>query len=124
MATVFTPLTTGFSWTPSTTDDKGNPLPPGEAESGATIGIRPDGVGAAGTYPTLVVVPSTATSETLAQLNAALGKALASGNYWAAIDQTDMLGTASSTSVWTAEVPFSIPAVIAKPSPPTNFTVA
>lgn len=124
MATVFTPLTTGFSWTPSTTDASGSPLPPGEAESGATIGIRPDGTGAAGTYPTLVVVPSTATAETLTQLNAALGKALAPGNYWAAIDQTDILNGATSTSVWTAEVPFSIPAVIAKPAAPTNFTVA
>lgn len=126
MATVFTPLNVGFSWTPSTTDAAGNPLPTGEAESGATIGIRQDGdaTHAAGNYQYLIVASSTATSESIAAINAAIGKTLAPGNYWAAVDQTDILNGSSSTSAWTAEVPFSIPAVIVKPAAPTNFTVA
>lgn len=127
MATTFTPLLKGFSWAPSTIDVNGSPLPSGEVSTGLTIGIRADGVGSAGVYTYLIVVPSNATSETLAQVNTAIGKALVPGNYWAAIDQTDMLSGASSTSPWTSEIPFSIPSpapVIAQPASPTGFTVA
>jgi hypothetical protein len=126
MTTVFTPLIKGFSWTPSTTDINGNPLPAGETQSGSTIGIRADGdtSHAAGNYQYLIIVPPTQNSEAPGAITAALTKALAPGNYWAAIDQTDMLNGSPSTSPWTAEVPFSIPAVIAQPAQPTNFTAA
>lgn len=126
MTTVFTPLIKGFSWTPSTTDKDGNPLPAGETQSGSTIGIRADGdtAHAAGNYQYLIIVPPTQNSEAPGAITAALTKALTPGNYWAAIDQTDMLNGSPSTSAWTAEVPFSIPAVIATPAAPTNFTAA
>lgn len=123
---VFTPLIKGFSWTPSTTGAGGVALPPGETQSGSTIGIRADGdtTHSAGNYQWLVVVAGAATSETPAAITAALGKALPAGNYWAAIDQTDMLNGAPSTSAWTAEVPFSIPPTIVQPAPPVNFSAA
>lgn len=127
MATVFTPLITGFSWSPSTTDANGNPLPAGETSSGSTIGIRLDGIGSAGTYTYLIIVPANASVETLAQVNASIGKALIPGNYWAAIDQTDTLSGASLTSAWTSEVPFSIPSpapTIVRPASPVGFSVA
>lgn len=122
----FTPLVKGFSWQNSTIDANGNPLPPGEAQSGSTIGIRADGdtTHSAGNYQYLVVVPAGQSAETPAAITAALTKALPPGNYWAAIDQTDMLNGSPSTSAWTAEVPFSIPPTIAQPSPPTGFTAA
>lgn len=125
-APVFTPLVKGFTWQNSTTDENGQPLPEGEAQSGSTIGIRADGDGAhsAGNYTWLVVVPAGQTSETPAQIAAALNKSLPPGNYWAAMDQTDMLNGASMTSKWTAEVPFSIPQPIARPAPPANFQVS
>lgn len=124
---VFTPLVKGFAWTPATTAVGGAPLPPGETESGTTIGIRSDGdtTHAVGNYQWLVIVPPTQNSEAPGAITAALGKALAPGNYWAALDQTDMLNGAPSTSAWTAEIPFSIPTpvpVIAKPNAPTNFS--
>jgi len=124
MTTVFTPLVKGFSWTNSTTDSTGAPLPAGETQSGSTIGIRADGdtTHSAGNYQWLVLVAAGQTSETPAQLTATLNKSLPAGNYWAAMDQTDMLGTDSKTSAWTAEVPFSIPPTIAVPAPPTGFT--
>jgi hypothetical protein len=120
----FPALVKGFSWTASTTGVGGAALPTGEAESGATIGIRADGDTAhsAGSYQYLIIVPAGQTTETPAQITAALTKALTPGNYWAAIDQTDMLGTQSSTSAWTAEVPFSIPAPIVQPAPPSGFS--
>lgn len=123
---VFTPLLKGFSWTPSTTGAGGVALPPGETQTGSTIGIRADGDTAhsVGNYQWLVVVPGTASAETPAAITAALGKALAPGNYWAAIDQTDMLNGAPSTSSWSAEVPFSIPFPIVQPDKPTNFQAA
>lgn len=126
MTTTFTPLVKGFSWQNSTTDASGNPLPAGEAQSGSTIGIRADGdtTHSAGNYQYLVILAAGQTAETPAAITAALTKALAPGNYWAAMDQTDMLNGAPSTSLWTAEVPFSIPAVIAQPAPPTNFSAA
>lgn len=122
----FTPLLKGFSWTPSTTGAGGAALPAGETQTGSTIGIRADGdaTHSPGNYQWLVVVPTAQSSETPSQITAALGKALAPGNYWAAIDQTDMLNGASSTSDWTAEVPFSIPQPIVKPDKPTGFSAA
>lgn len=124
--TVFTPLLKGFSWTPSSTAFDGSALPAGETQSGSTIGIRADGdtTHAAGNYQYLVVVPAGQASETPAAITAALTKALIPGNYWAAIDQTDMLNGAPSTSAWTAEVAFSIPPAIAQPAPPTGFIAA
>lgn len=123
---VFTPLVKGFTWTPSTTGEGGAALPAGEVQSGSTIGIRADGDTAhsAGNYQYLVVVPPGQTSETPAQIAAALNKSLPPGNYWAAVDQTDMLNGQSATSAWTAEVPFSIPAPIVKPASPTGFGAA
>lgn len=126
---VFTPLVKGFAWTPATTDTTGAALPPGETESGTTIGIRADGdaTHGVGNYQYLIIVPPTQNSEAPGAINAALGKALSPGNYWAALDQTDMLNGAPSTSAWTAEVPFSIPVpvpVIAKPASPTNFSAS
>lgn len=123
---VFTPLVKGFTWQNSTTGEGGAPLPQGEVQSGSTIGIRADGDAAhsAGNYQYLVLVPAGQTSETPAQIATTLNKALPPGNYWAAMDQTDMLGTDSRTSAWTAEVPFSIPAPIVRPSAPTGFQVS
>jgi hypothetical protein len=123
---VFTTLIKGFSWTPSTVGEGGVPLPPGETESGTTIGIRADGDAAhsPGNYQYLVIVPPTQNSEAPAAINAALGKNLPPGNYWAALDQTDMLAGTPSTSAWTPEVPFSIPTPIVKPASPTNFSAA
>lgn len=126
MTTVFTPLVKGFSWTPATTDINGNPFPAGEVETGTTIGIRADGdtVHGVGNYQYLVIVPATQNSEAPGAITAALGKALAPGNYWAALDQTDTLNGSPSTSPWTPEIAFSIPAVVAQPAAPTNFTAA
>src|SRR5271167_4268139 len=92
-ATVFTPLIKGFSWTPATTDNTGAPLPPGETESGTTLGIRADGdaTHGVGNYTWLVIVPPSQNSEAPAAIEAALKNALVPGNYWAALDQTDML---------------------------------
>lgn len=122
----FPPLLKGFSWTLSTTGAGGVVLPPGETETGVTIGIRADGDTAhsAGNYQYLIIVPAGQTTETPAQITAALTKALAPGNYWSALDQTDMLNGAPSTSAWTSEVPFSIPPAIVQPAPPTAFSAA
>jgi len=126
MTTVFTPLIKGLSFALSTIDTSGNPLPAGETESGATIGIRADGdaTHAPGNYQYLVVLAAGATSITPAAINTAIGKSLPPGNYWAAVDQTDMLDGAPSTSAWTTEVPFSILQPVVQPSPPTDFIVA
>jgi hypothetical protein len=123
--TTFPPLVKGFSFTPATTDTSGNALPTGEAETSVTIGIRLDGdtTHSAGNYQFIAPVAGAATSVTPAQLTAALGKPLAPGNYWAAIDQTDTLNGVTATSAWTAEVPFSIPQPVVQPSPPSNFSV-
>jgi hypothetical protein len=118
MTTIFPPLN-AFTLVPSTTADDGSALPEGEALTSSTIGIRPDGTGAPGTYPTLVIVPATVTVESLAAINAAIGKNLPPGNYWANAQQTDSLNGQSSTSPWMAtEVPFSIPFTVAVPAPP------
>jgi hypothetical protein len=126
MTTTFTPLVKGFSFTPAATDTSGNPLPAGEAETSVTIGIRLDGdtTHAAGNYQYVAAVSGAATSVSAAQLTAALGKPLAPGNYWAAVDQTDTLNGTTATSAWTAEVPFSIPQPVVTPSAPTGFSVA
>jgi len=123
MTTVFTPLTKGFSWIPSTTDASGNALPAGEAPSGATVGIRADGDAnhAAGNYQYIVSVNGS-TAQLLITDPQWLAAKIPPGNYWGAVDQTDMLGTSTSTSAWTPEVPFSIPAPIVKPASPTGFT--
>ena len=122
--TVFTPLVKGFSFQIATTGG-GQPLPPGETESGATIGIRADGdtTHAAGNYAYLVIVPAGQTTETPAQITAALTKALPVGNYWGAVDQTDTLNGASATSAWSPEIPFSIPPTIVQPDSPADFSV-
>lgn len=121
----FPPLTKGFSWTPSATG-AGQPLPDGEVYTSATIGIRADGdlAHSAGNYATLVIVSGAATAETVAALNATLGKSLSPGNYWAAVDQTDTLNGQSATSPWSTEAPFSIPQPIVTPDQPTGFTAA
>lgn len=126
MSTVFTPLVKGFSFTLSTTDDSGNPLPEGEVESAATIGIRQDGdaTHGAGNYQYTVVLDAGVTSASPADIAAKLGKPLPPGNYWAAVDQTDTLNDNPATSKWTAEVPFSIPQPVVQPGSPTGFTVA
>lgn len=123
--TTFPPLTKGFSWTPSTTGG-GAALPAGETYTSATIGIRADGdtTHSSGNYANLVIVPGATSTESLTALNAALGKNLAPGNYWAAVDQTDTLNGVTSTSDWTAEIPFSIPQSIVKPDQPAGFSVA
>ena len=123
---VFTPLIKGLSFTLSTTDTAGNPLPAGEAESAATIGIRADGdtTHSPGNYQFTVPVAAGVSSVTPADIAAALGKPLAPGNYWAAVDQTDTLGGVTATSAFTAEVGFSIPQPVVQPSPPTGFSVA
>lgn len=122
-ATTFTPLVKGFSWTPATSGTTG-PLAAAETTSGFTIGIRLDGdtTHAVANYQYLADVPATQTTETPAQLTAALGKALPPGNYWMAVDQTDTLNGATTVSGWSSEVPFSVAAVIVQPLSPTNAT--
>lgn len=126
MTTTFTPLVKGFSFAPATTDTSGNPLPTGEAETSITIGIRLDGdtTHSATNYQFVAAIAGTATLVTPAQITAALGKPLAPGNYWAAIDQTDTLTGSTATSAWSSEVPFSIPVPIVTPASPTDFSVA
>lgn len=122
-STTFPPLTSEFTWTPSSTSG-GKPLPAGETETGSTIGIRTDGdtTHSAGNYQWSVPIAGTAMSETFSQLTAYLGKALPVANYWAAIDQTDTLAGQSATSAWSAEIPFSIaPPPVAQPDVPGAF---
>jgi|SRR6185437_747172 len=124
MSTVFPPLLKGFSWVPSTTGEGGVPLAPGEIETGSTIGVRADSdtTHSIGNYQWFVVVNGTVTTESTSDFQGKLN--LAPGNYWAALNQTDMLNGAPSTSAWTPEVPFSIPSPIVKPAAPTGFTAA
>jgi hypothetical protein len=81
-----------------------------------------------GNYQWLVPLAAGITSEAAAALEAALAKLpnppAAGANCWGAIDQTDMLNGAPSTSAWTAEVPFSIPVPIVQPAPPSAFSGA
>lgn len=122
----FTPLVKGFSFALATTDSVGNPLPAGETESAATIGIRADGdaTHSAGNYQYIVVLDAGITSASPADIAAKLGKPLPPGNYWASVDQTDTLDGVASTSTWTAEVPFSIPQPVVQPGSPTGFIAA
>ena len=122
----FTPLVKGFSFNLSTTDDNGNPLPAGEVESSATIGIRLDGDAnhSAGNYQYIVPLDAGVTTASPADIAAKLGKPLPPGNYWAAVDQTDTLDGNPATSNWTAEVPFSIPQPVVQPGKPTGFIAA
>lgn len=126
MPTVFTPLVKGFSFNLSNTDENGNPLPAGEVESAATIGIRQDGdaTHSAGNYQYTLVLGGGVTTVSPTQIAAILGKPLPPGNYWAAVDQTDTLNGTAATSAWTAEVPFSIPQPVVQPGSPTGFTAA
>jgi hypothetical protein len=124
--TTFPPLVKGFTFNVATTDTSGNPLPTGEAETSVTIGIRLDGdtTHAAGNYQFIAAIAGATASVTPAQLTTALGKPLAPGNYWAAIDQTDTLNGSTATSPWSAEAPFSIPQPVVQPSAPTSFSAA
>jgi len=120
MPTTFPPLNQ-ITIVPATTGPGGAPLPSGETEASITLGIRPDGDAAhgPGNYGTLVVVPPGQTTESLAALNAAIGSALAPGNYWLNGKQTDTYQGANFTSAWGAtEVPFSIPLPGAAPDAP------
>jgi hypothetical protein len=124
-APTFPPLTAEFTWTPSTTSG-GQPLPPGEVETGSTIGIRADGdtTHGVGNYQWLIPIAGAGMSETLAELTAFLGKALPAGNYWGAVDQTDTLNGQSATSPWSGEIDFSIPATLMTPDVPTALKAA
>ena len=115
----FTPLTTEIDITPSTTDTSGQPLPAGEVLASVTLGIRPDGSGAPGTYPLTVIVQAPATVESKAALLAALNNSLTAGNYWLAALQTDTLGGQDFASGWSTEVPFSLPPQGVVPAAPT-----
>lgn len=124
--TSFTPLVKGFTWTIATQGAGGVALAPGETESTVTVGIRLDGdtSHSSGSYQYLATAIAGQTSMTPAQLLTALGKALPPGNYWAALDQTDVLSGAVATSAWTGEVPFSIPYPIVPPAAPAAFTAS
>lgn len=122
----FTPINKGFSWVDSLTGG-GAPLPSGEALASTTLGIRPDGNASfsLGNYQYLVLVPAPATTETLAQVNAAIAATLPPGNYWANAKQTDTYNGQSFTSLWgTAEVPFAVIPPGVAPDAPTGLTVA
>ena len=123
---LFPPLVKGFSFALSSTDENGNPLPAGETESAATIGIRQDGdsTHAAGNYQFIVGLDAGVTTASPADIAAKLGKPLPPGNYWAAVDQTDTLNGVAATSKWTAEVGFSIPQPVVQPGSPTGFQAA
>ena len=124
MATVFPPLIKGFTWVPSTTAEGGGALPDGETQTGSTIGVRADGDTAhsTGNYSWFVVITGPVNAESTSDFQAKLS--LKPGNYWAAINQTDMLNGVPATSAWSGEIPFSIPSPIVKPAAPTGFTGA
>lgn len=123
--TTFTPLVKGFTWLPSSQGING-PLPSGEAISGFTIGIRlaSDTTHGPFNYQYFAVMAANTTSCTPAQLATALKISLPPGNYYASIDQTDLLGTSPSTSGWAPEIAFSIPGAVTtvqQPLSPTSF---
>lgn len=120
-STVFPPINKGFSWVLSSTGAGGVPLPTGESPLSVTIGIRPDGNASfgLGNYQYQVIVLAPATTETLAQLNAAISATLAPGNYWANIMQTDLYNGANEPGPWGAtEVPFAVLAPAVAPAAP------
>jgi len=122
----FPALTKGFSWTPSTTGEGGSPLPDGETQSGSTVGIRPDGDATFGPahYKYLITTSGTKSELSVTDANWMAAK-VPPGNYWADVDQTDILNGQSATSAWSGkEVPFSIPFPIVKPAPPSGFSAA
>lgn len=131
-APVFTPFLKSISWTDSTTDSSGNPLPAGETLADTVIGVRADSFGGIGNYQYTAIIAAPASSVTPAALNAAIGVAtgksnfvLPPGNYWLNGQQTNTLDGTSATSSWGAtETPFSVPVPIVQPSNPTGFTVA
>lgn len=122
--TTFPPLTKGFTWVNSTTG-AGQPLPPGETQTGATVGVRADGdtAHAAGNYKYLITTSGSA-SQLLITDSAWIAAKIPPGNYWAAVDQTDALNGQSATSLWTSEQPFSIPQPVVQPDSPTGFIAA
>ena len=97
MATVFPPLLKQFSWVDSSTGNGGVALPAGEDPASVTLGIRPDGVAAclARHIPVPVVWPLLPRQRRAPQVAAAIGSALAPGNYWANALQTDTYNGAS-----------------------------
>ena len=123
----FPPLTTGLSWVLSTLGVGNVALPPGEAETGVTLGLRLDGdtTHSAGNYQWLIPLSAGIVTESAAALEAALAKLpippAPGANLWAAINQTDALSGSPSTSAWTSEISFSLPIPIVQPLPPTAF---
>lgn len=123
MATTFPPLNTFTIQNPTTNVDT-TAVAAGELTA-TEIGIRADGdaTHSAGNYLFIVKVTEPATTESVAALNTALGKALAPGNYWAAA-RADTAGLKAdgtpADSAWsTPEQPFSIPVPPAPvPNPP------
>ena len=116
---MFPAAKTGFTWTPPTVNVDGTPIIAGEVD-GYQVGVRTDGDAAhsPGNYSVnAIATGATASAETFK----ALGAALKPGNYWGAI-QT--LSASNGNSVYTSEVPFSIPAPVSPPLPPTGFSVA
>lgn len=121
-AVVFTALKNGLSWNePSANVDPSVPFNESEI-TGYAIGVRPDGSAAVdaktGSYPQSVSVDGAkSTSEAAAALVGALS--LSPGNYWAAVRD---LGPVNSD--WSTEAPFSIPAPVPQPLPPSGLAAS
>src|SRR3569833_3351659 len=107
MATVFLPLFFGFSWFLSSSVVGGGVFPDGETQTGSTIGVRADGDTAhsTGNYSWFVVITGPVNAESTSDFQAKLS--LKPGNYWAAINQTDMLNGVRAASDWSGEIPLS-----------------
>jgi hypothetical protein len=120
-STVFTPLTKELDWVDATTNEDGSSISPGEI-TGFAVGARADGSAPVdpktGAYPLLAAVTSpTATSEAAADM--ILAMSLTPGNYWGSVRSTG-----PTNSQWATEVPFSIPAPLPVPNPPTGLSVS
>jgi hypothetical protein len=122
----FPALTKGFSWTPSTGGEGGVPLAPGETQSGSTVGIRPDGDATFSPGHYKYLIPTNGMTAALSITDANwINAHIPPGNYWADVDQTDILNGQTFTSAWSGkEAPFSIPFPGVKPAQPTGFTAA